>query len=155
MKKLLLAFGLLSVCALAFLQAQTPAAPAVPGTVTANVPDVIAEGFRAFMTGGYASATNAWTRNSSMSVDSVAIQAVNNVFLQQLNLAGNFTGAEIIRVVNLSLSVEEVFVAVKYQRGVLFMGFTCYKGPNGWTVTAIAIDKDPTKVLPTNILGGL
>lgn len=151
MKKLLLVLTLSLISALTPVVAQTAAAsPAAP-----NVPDVVTEGFRAFLSGGYASATNAWTKNSSMSLDSLAIQAVNNVFLQQVNLAGNFTGAEVVRVVNLSLSVEQVYVAVKYQRGVLFMGFTCYKTGNVWTVTVITIDKDPAKILPTNVMGGL
>jgi hypothetical protein len=155
MKKLFFALALLLLPALTYyVEAQAPAAAAVSPSAP-NVPDVVTEGFRAFLSGGYASATFTWTKNSAMSLDAVAIQAVNSVFLQQVNLAGNFTGAEVIRVVNLSMSVEQVYCTVKYQRGALFMGFTCYKSGGVWSVTVITVDKDPSKVLPTNIMGGL
>mgnify|MGYP001544524480 CR=1 FL=1 len=126
MKKLILT--LLLVGSFAALGVAAIAAPAAAqASTTGGVPDIIIEGFRSFLSGGYGAATNTWTKNSPLAIDGASIAGVNNVFLAESNLGGSFVGAEVIRIVNFAPSAEEGYVMAKYQCGVLFMSFTGYK----------------------------
>ncbi len=153
MKTALIALVLLGGAAF-FASAQSATTPAT-ASPSIGIPDVVVDGFRAYLNGGYAGATSVWSRNSTLQLDTQAVQNMNTILLTEGNLAGAFTGAEVVRIVSLSQSVEEVYVSAKYQNGILFMSFTCYKQPDKWIVTAFAADKDATKIIPTNVMGGL
>ncbi len=153
MKKLLTTLVL--VCTLAAVGTAQSTAPAAPAATV--VPDVIVSGYKAFLASGYAAAVAAWSANSPLAIDGATLAGISNVLLNESNLGGNFVGADVIRVVNLSASAELVYALTRYQHGMLFMSFTCYKPSptDKWLVTVIDVDKDPAKILPTNILGGL
>jgi len=154
MKKILIALVL--VCSLAvFSFAQSTLPPYASAPAPAALPDVVVNGFKAFMNGGYSAATSVWSLNSPLAQDATTLSNINNTFLQESSVAGNFSGAEVIRVVNFSASGEEVYAMAKYQRGTLFVSFTCYKSADKWYVTVIDVDKDPGRILPTNVMGGL
>jgi hypothetical protein len=125
-----------------------------PVTTTDGVPQIIADGFTAFKSGSYATATVTWSRGSNLELDVQATTAVQATLSKMQNLGGNYLSAELIKIVNLAPSSELVYVIVKYQRGQVFMCFTCYKPAEKWVITSITADADPAKILPTNILSG-
>jgi len=155
MKKILASLVVVGCLAALILTPRTSAAnsPAASPTEPA-IPDVVVNGFKEFKTGGYSAAITTWSHDSSLLLDSAAQLALNNFFSQISNNAGPFVGADMVRVVNLSPNTEIVYAVTKYERHLVFISFTCYKANNKWLVTWIDADKDPAKVLPTNILSG-
>jgi len=154
-----LLFGLALLCATSTSSlAQNPASAAAPapntGSTVSGVPDIVANGFLDYMKGGFSSAVEAWSKGSSLEVDSTAKNALSKSLSDEENVAGTFVSPEIIRVVTLSTSSTLVYIFGKYQRGSLFMCFACYKTTDKWLVTSVDIDVDPVKVLPTNLLSG-
>ncbi|HTB64105.1 MAG TPA: hypothetical protein VK737_11025 [Opitutales bacterium] len=150
MKKILIALAFIG----SLLQlggAQT--APAT-GTTSDGVPQIIADGFNSFKTGSYATAVVTWSRGSNLELDVQATTGVQNTLSHMQNVGGSYVGPELIKIVSLSTSTELVYVDVKYQRGMVFMCFTCMKPADKWLITSITADADPTKILPTNILSG-
>ena len=158
MKKILASLFALG-CFATLVMAQN--APAPSATTTAPlvsaapaVPDVVVNGFKEFKSSGYSAAINAWAHDSALMMDSPTLQALNNYFSQANNNAGTYVAADMIRVVILSPNTEIVYAVAKYQRQAVFLSLTCYKASDRWLVTAINANKDATKILPTNILGG-
>jgi len=157
MKKILAGLCLLTAGSLsALILAQR--APAASTTAAPNpeamVPDIVVNGFKEFKTGGYSAATNAWAKDSSLLLDTQTLQNLNNFFNTISSTSGSFVGADVVRVVNLSANTQEVYSVVRYERQVVYIGFTCYKTGDKWIITVIDADKDPLKVLPTNIMSG-
>jgi hypothetical protein len=151
----LVVFSCLSALLMAQKAPAPSATPEVPaGPMTPVAPDIVVNGFKEFKSGGYTAAINAWSRDSSLMLDSPTLQSLNNYFSLISNNSGTYVGADMVRVVNLSPNSEIVYAAAKYQRQVVFISFTCYKAGDRWLITVIDANKDPTKVLPTNILSG-
>jgi hypothetical protein len=150
MKKILTCLILACTLSAPVMAQRTPSA----GSASAGLPDIVVDGFKEFMSGGYTAATNAWARDSSLLLDSQALQSLNNYFNQVSSNAGTFVGADIVRVVKLSANTESVFAVAKFQRQVVFMSFTCYRTSDKWLITWIDANKDPSLILPTNIMSG-
>ncbi len=132
-----------------------PAAPAAaPAAPASTMPDTVALGFATYARSGYAPAVDVWARGSSLEIDVVSKTAVTKSLSDEENTAGTFVTAELIKTVGLSASSSLTYVFVRYQRGGLFMAFTCSKTPTKWLVTSINAAVDPAKVLPTAILSG-
>ncbi len=156
-KPLLTVLALVAATAAFTLSAQNgaPASPAGAVSASSVIPDILVEGFKGYQTGGYSAATSIWQRSSMLALDPLTVQNLNNQLSALSNQTGPFVSAEVVRMVTLSNSVREVYVSVRCQHGALFMAFTCVKLPDHWIVTVINADKDPAKVIPTNVMGGL
>jgi hypothetical protein len=87
-------------------------------------------------------------------LDPLTLQALNTYFSLVGNNAGKFLGADAVRVVKLSYSTAEVYAVAKFERQVVYLGFTCYKTGDKWIITVINANKDPAKVLPTAMMSG-
>jgi hypothetical protein len=149
MKKILASLLVVGGLAALLMAQNTPAAsPAAP-----DLPDVVVNGFKVFKTGGYTLATAAWARDSSLLLDPLPLPALKTYFSLIGNNAGQFVGADAIQVVKLSTTTEEVYAVAKFERQVIYMGFTCYKVGDKWIITVINADKDPAKILPTAMMG--
>ncbi len=155
MKKILACLVVAGILAALVIVPRAPAASTAPASAAEpTLPDIVVAGFKEFKTGGYTAATNAWARDSSLLQDSQTLLALNTYLSQVCNNAGTFVGADIIRVVNLSANSEVVYATAKFERQLVFLSFTCYKMGDKWLITMIDADKDPAKVLPTNIMSG-
>jgi hypothetical protein len=150
MKKILATLIIASGLTALVMAQKTPAAsPTEP-----DLPDVVVNGFKEYKSGGYTAATTAWAHDSSLLLDPTALQTLQTYLNVIGNNSGPFTGADIVRVVKLSAASEEVFAVAKFERQMVYMGFTCLKTGDKWIITVIDANKDPLLVLPTNILSG-
>lgn len=135
-------------------QVMAQKAPPVASPTEPDLPDVVVNGFREYKSGGYTAATIAWAHDSNLLLDPQALQNLN----AYLNLIGNnsgiFVAADVVRVVKLSNTTEEVYAVAKFERQVVYFAFTCYKAGDKWIITLINVNKDPAQVLPTNIMSG-
>jgi hypothetical protein len=69
-------------------------------------------------------------------------------------LFGRMLGYELIRVVPLSPSTKRVYAAVKFDKGVAWMSFDCYRAEKDWIISRFDLGTNANLVLPPNILGG-
>jgi len=150
MKKLLISLFVASgLTALLMAQKAPVASPTEP-----ELPDVVVNGFKEYKSGGYTAATNAWARESSLLLDPQTLQTIQAYLNVIGNNSGPFLAADVVRVVKLSATTEEVYTVAKFERQVVYLGFTCYKASDKWIITLINVNKDPAQVLPTNIMSG-
>jgi hypothetical protein len=150
MKKILASLIIAGGLAALLMAQKTPAAPAADS----DLPDVVVNGFKEYKTGGYTAATNAWARDSSLLLDPLTLQTLQTYLNLIGNNSGPFTSADVVKVVKLSTSTEEVYTVAKFERQLVYLSFTCFKTGDKWIITVIDADKDPAKVLPTNIMSG-
>ena len=119
----------------------------------ASVPPVVMEGFQELQKNGTLAAMAVWFAGSARENDEVQDRASAKMTSIQ-GLFGRVLGYELIRTVLLSVSTERVYVAVKFEKGVAWMSFDCYKPETKWIICRFDFGTNANLVLPPNILGG-
>jgi hypothetical protein len=119
-----------------------------------SVPPVVAKGFQTFQKDGPLAAIDVWMAGSVRETDDdfqdQAVARLNRI----RELFGRMIGFEPIRTVNLSASTQRVYTAVKFEKGVAWMSFDCYKPDKEWIVVRFDFQTNANVILPPNILGG-
>jgi len=119
-----------------------------------GIPSIIGKGFETFQKDGSLAAVNVWLAGSARESDD-GVQDQANARLGQLQTGfGRIIGYEPVRSVVLSPSTRRIYLAVKFEKGVAWMSFDCYRPARDWIVTRFLIDTNANVVLPPNILGG-
>jgi len=119
-----------------------------------NAPPVVAKGFLAFQKNGPLAALDAWLAGSARETDDDFQDQVAARMNRIQGFFGRTVGFETIRVVNLSPSTQRVYAAVKFEKGVAWMSFDCFKPDKEWIITRFDFQTNANIVLPPNILGG-
>lgn len=118
-----------------------------------NVPPIVAKGFVEFQKNGTLAAMGVWLDGSARDNDDDQDRATARMNSLQ-GLFGRMLGYELIRVVPLSPSTKRVYAAVKFEKGVAWMSFDCYKAEKDWIVSRFDSGTNANQILPPNILGG-
>ena len=95
----------------------------------------------------------AWFAGSSKENDDDQDRAAARLNNMQTTF-GRFSGYEILRSVPLTTSTERVYAAVKFEKGVAWISFDCYRPGKVWIVVRFDFATNANLVLPPNILGG-
>jgi hypothetical protein len=151
------AFALLcNVLLVSSIFAQDETAPIVPRKRLnpLYVPPVVATGFTQFAKSGTLAAIDTWLAGSARETDDDYQDAVRARLERVRGHYGQALGFEIIRSVSLSISTLRCYVAVKFEKGVGWMSFDCYKPADTWIVTRIDFQTNANVIIPPNILGG-
>jgi hypothetical protein len=119
----------------------------------AIVPPVVLKGFQEFQKNGTLAAMDVWLAGSARDNDEVQDRASAKMTSIQ-GLFGRVLGHEVIRTVILSPSTRRVYAAVKFEKGVAWMSFDCYKPEKEWIISRFDFGTNANLVLPPNILGG-
>jgi len=56
--------------------------------------------------------------------------------------------------VPLTASTERVYAAVKFEKGVAWIAFDCYRADKSWIVVRFDFASSANLIVPPNILGG-
>lgn len=119
----------------------------------APVPPIVGEGFEQLRSNGSLAAMAAWFAGSSKENDDDQDRAAARLNNMQ-STYGRFSGYEILRSVPLTASTERVYAAVKFEKGVAWISFDCYRPGKDWIVVRFDFATNANLVLPPNILGG-
>ncbi|MEA3211105.1 MAG: hypothetical protein QOE70_4162 [Chthoniobacter sp.] len=118
-----------------------------------TLPPVVPKGFEEFQKNGTLAAMGVWLAGSARDTDddwdraTAKMESIQNTF-------GRMLGYEVIRIVVLSPSTQRVYAAVKFEKGVAWMSFDCYKPLKVWIVARFDFGTNANLILPPNILGG-
>lgn len=119
-----------------------------------DVPEIVAQGFAALVKDGTLAAIDAWLAGSVRETDDryqdEAAQHMNYCF----GVMGRVTGFEPVRTVVLSPSTRRIYTVAKFEKGVGWMSFDCYRPGKAWIVCRFAFDTNPSLILPPGLLGG-
>ena len=118
-----------------------------------SVPPIVLKGFEEFQKHGTLAAMDAWLAGSARDNDEVQDRASTRMTSIQ-GLFGRVLGYELVRTVILSPSTRRVYAAVKFEKGVAWMSFDCYKPDKDWIIARFDFGTNANLVLPPNILGG-
>lgn len=119
----------------------------------AGVPPIVAKGFEEFEKNGTLAAMGVWLAGSARDNDDEQDRATAKMSSIQ-GIFGRMLGYELIRVVMLSPSTKRAYAAVKFERGVAWMSFDCYRPGKDWIISRFDFGTNANLVLPPNILGG-
>ena len=118
------------------------------------MPGVVVKGFEIYQRDGVLAAVNSWFAGSARENDG----GLQDEAVARLERVGSWLGSmfdyELVRNVPLSASTRRVYLAVKYQKGVAWMWFDCYRPGDQWIVTRFDFSTNANNILPPNILGG-
>lgn len=117
------------------------------------IPPIVGQGFEALLKNGSLAAMNAWLSGSARDNDDDQDRAAAKLNSVQ-SVYGRCTGYEIVRTVPLTTSTERVYAAVKFEKGVAWMSFDCYRPGRDWIISRFDFGTNANLVLPPNILGG-
>lgn len=123
------------------------------GDDTSAVPPIVGKGFEQFQRNGTLAATSTWLEGSSRANDDDQDRATAKLNAMQ-GIYGRMIGYELVRTVSLSPSTERVYAAVKFEKGVAWMSFDCYRPDSQWIVSRFDFGTNANLILPPNILGG-
>ena len=119
-----------------------------------SIPTVVVKGFEIYQRDGTLAAVNSWFAGSARETEG----GLQDEAVDRLNRVSTWLGSmfdyELVRSVPLSASTRRVYLAVKYQKGVAWMWFDCYRPGEQWIVTRFDFSTNANNVLPENILGG-
>lgn len=142
MKKL---FALL-VCSLAFCAPLTAQTANV--TVT-DIPAIVSDGFAAYAKGGSDAALTVWCKGSPMEADLTQRMNTANNLTKFEGAYGKYLGWELVKVYTLTPSSKVVFAAAKFERGPLWLAFSCYKATDTWSIAQLGMDAIAMRILPS------
>ena len=119
----------------------------------AGLPDIVAKGFEAYQKLGVLPGVDAWMKGSPF--EAADKDQVTEKIRQAESTRGPIAGYELLRIVKLTPSTRRVYVAVKYQKGVAWMFFDCYRLATDWIVARFDFSTKADEIVPAeNILGG-
>jgi hypothetical protein len=133
-----------------------PAVFAEPATAPPidSLPPVIINGFAQFGKSGTLAAIDAWLIGSARETDDDFQDAVRARLERVRGRYGLYLGFEAVRAVDLSRSTRRCYLAVKFEKGIGWMSFDCYKPAETWIITRFDFQTNVNLVFPPNILGG-
>jgi hypothetical protein len=118
-----------------------------------SVPPIVAKGFDELKRNGSLAAMAVWLAGSSRELDQdqeVATGRLNHIQERR----GRMIGHEIVRIVPLSPSTERVYAVVKFEKGIAWMSFDCYRTDADWIIDRFDFSTNANQILPPNVLGG-
>jgi hypothetical protein len=119
-----------------------------------DLPPVILNGFTQFAKSGTLAAVDAWLAGSARENDDDYQDAVRARLDRVRGRYGQYLGFEVVRGVVLSRSTNRYYLAVKFEKGIGWMSFDCYRPAETWIVTRFDFQTNANLVFPPNILGG-
>jgi len=139
----LFTFLALSFALCAPLAAQTASAP-----VSSDVPTIVTDGFVAYAKSGSDSAMDVWCKNSPMEADLTNRMTVATNLTKFEGAYGKYIGWELVKVYTLTPSTKVIFAVAKFEKGPLWLAFSCYKATDTWNIPFIGMASDAMKILP-------
>ena len=119
----------------------------------APVPPIVGQGFDQLRSNGSLAAMTAWFAGSAKENDADQDRAAANLNNAQ-SYYGRYIGYEVLRSVPLTGSTERVYAAVKFEKGVAWIAFDCYRPDKSWIVVRFDFASNANLIVPPNILGG-
>jgi hypothetical protein len=144
MKKLFALLALsLSLCAP--LSAQMINAPSMD-----DVPAIVTDGFKAYAQSGSNSAVDVWCKGSPMETDLTNRMTTATNLTKFEGAYGKYIGWELVKVYTLTPSNKVIFAVAKFEKGPLWLAFSCYKANDTWNIPLLGMAADAMKILPSS-----
>jgi hypothetical protein len=134
----------LSFALCAPLAAQTASSP-----VSADVPAIVTDGFDAYAKNGSDSAVDVWCKGSPMESDLTNRMTTASNLTKFEGAYGKYIGWELVKVYTLTPSTKVIFAVAKFEKGPLWLAFSCYKATDTWNIPLLGMAADAMKILPS------
>lgn len=135
---------------LGFILALTAMA-AEHGTV---LPEVLQAGFVLYPKGGAELALDAWRKGGLADERGERLASQIAYFKQTERAVGNYRSYEVIDIKPVSASSKVLYLAVNFERGVIFARFMIYRTERDWVVQTMDFNTRPETLMPWLSLSG-
>ncbi|MBW4605015.1 MAG: hypothetical protein KME29_37075 [Calothrix sp. FI2-JRJ7] len=113
---------------------------------------IVTEGFEALCFGSSKDAYTKWASHS-IPILSNMINEKANGFDSILNtMVGKCTKYSVIGTAPLTKETQIVYVNSEHETGALFWKFLLYQGTDGWLISSVSFNTDPTDIVPESML---
>ena len=137
-----------SVCILSItLACLLPRSRAAAAESSGVYPAVIQNGLSTYTRAGTAPAFETWRLGGLLENDRQAGQSADRFELITKSL-GAYRSDELIQTKEIGQSSKSVYLAVKFQRGVLYMSFLVFRGDKDWVVQNMEFSTKPDLIMP-------
>jgi hypothetical protein len=133
----------------------SPISGAAAGANTANppVPAIIQAGFAEWARGGAAASLEVWKKGGLMEGDRKVVAEAS--YFKRLDPAiGGFKGFDAVQTQSISSSSELAYIAINFQRAVVYGRFLLYRTDQDWVVQNMDFNIKPEALIPWLALPG-
>lgn len=118
------------------------------GAADSVLPPVIQAGFTLWPKGGAEVALETWQKGGFLDGDNNKTAALAGYFRQIDRALGNFTSCEPVEQKAIGKRSQIVYLAVNFERGVVFAKFLLYRTEKNWVVQNLYFDTRPEAIMP-------
>ncbi len=119
----------------------------------APVPAALEKGFQIFKSAGPVPAFDAW-REGGVLEDAAKAPGETSKFKEMVKPLRNFKSYEVIGAKEIGTTSKILYVAMAFERGVLYGSFLVWKSERDWVVQRMDFDTKPEIIMPWLALGG-
>jgi len=130
-----------------------PAVGAGFGDLNASVPVAIGKGFQLLKSAGPVAAFEAW-REGGVWDDAAKTTDETNKFKEMVKPLRNYRSYEVIEVKEIGKTSKILYVAMSFERGVLYGSFLVWKSDRDWIVQRMEFNTKPEVIMPWLAVGG-
>jgi hypothetical protein len=116
-------------------------------TAPPAIPAIIQAGFAEWARGGAAASLELWKKGGLMETDRKVL-AEANYFKRLDGVLGGFKGFDTVQSQAISASSEVVYLAINFQRAVVYARFLLYRTEQDWVVQNMDFNAKPEALIP-------
>jgi len=122
------------------------------GVLDSTVPVVLEKGFKLCQSAGPVTAFEAWREGIVLENARTTDQAIQ--FKEMVKLLRNYRSYEVVEVKEIGRSSKILYVAMSFERGMLYGSFLVWRSERDWAVQRMDFSTKPEGIMPWLALGG-
>jgi hypothetical protein len=113
---------------------------------------IVTEGFEALCFGSSKDAYTIWANHSDPVISTTLTQTANDIDKVLNFMLGKCIKYSVIATVPLTQETQVVYVESGHKKGAFFWKFIVYKGTDGWLISSVKSNTDPSDIVPNSLL---
>jgi len=113
-----------------------------------ELPKILQAGFTLWSRGGADIALDSWIKGGLMENETARATELSNYFKTIDRSLGNFKSPEWVEEKQISKTTQIVYLAINFDRGVVFGKFVIYHGGANWIVQDMVFNTHPEAIMP-------
>ena len=113
---------------------------------------IVTEGFEALCFGSSKNAYTIWANHNNPVISTVITQRANDIDKMLNFMLGKCIKYSVIATVPLTQETQVVYVKSGHKKGAFLWKILVYKGTDGWLISSVKSNTDPSDIVPNSLL---
>ena len=119
-----------------------------------EIPNIIKSGLNAYKEKGVQEVLKIWLKGSPLEGSKEALSQSNS-FKQIEDMYGKYESYEVLKVNQLGIRTQQIYLVMHYTNGPLFCRFLTYQVKDGSVIDFFFFHTDPYQILPPSVMQNL